>query len=250
MQSSYNVIKGNLVETKKVVAPPSFEKIYSGLVKNSTELDINQIIEQIKADAVRESQAIINEAKKNAQEIIKNAEVSSQEIKLLAKKEGFEEGYKQGLQEGYNQGLNDAQSQASEIIKKANDYYVNVQEDILQYISQKEKEIISLSIDIAKEILKSELSINQDAIIKIAEKLISKAKEKNNIILKASIEDYKILRKRKEELSVFLDNTASLMIVADTDLNNGDLVLESSNGIIDATLETQISTIASKILRE
>ncbi|WDC85852.1 FliH/SctL family protein [Caloramator sp. mosi_1] len=70
------------------------------------------------------------------------------------------------------------------------------------------------------------------------------------MILKTSPNDYKTLKSRQQELEQFIDSNSSLMILADTELENGDIYIETNSGIIDATINTQLKTIANKMLKE
>ncbi|WDU83974.1 FliH/SctL family protein [Caloramator sp. Dgby_cultured_2] len=66
----------------------------------------------------------------------------------------------------------------------------NVQIEIKNYIKEKEDEIIKLSIEIARQIIKSEITVNKEAILNISRSMISKALDKRQIILKLNPRDY------------------------------------------------------------
>lgn len=206
MQLSYNVFKANVIDKKKVVTPPSIEpKIYS-YQKTTNEIDIDKIYEEIKTEAKLEAEKIVEDAKKRAQEILKNAQDASKQFMEESKNKGYEIGYKQGLNDGFKEGINNAQNESKKIIENANLYLLNSQSEVSEFYEKSKNELIILSLEIAKEILKKELSLNHDVIVSLAEQIISKSKEKKNLILKCSIEDYKILKRRQDDLALFLDS--------------------------------------------
>lgn len=250
MQLSYNVIKQTAVNDKVVLSPPSIYKFLDTTIKNKDEINIDEIIEKIKKQAELDSKKIILEANEKAQDIINKAKIQSQQILEDAKNIGYKEGYNSGYNDGYNKSLLDIKEEANKIIEEANQYLSEVNNEVNSYIEKSKNEIINLALEIAKEIIKSELSINSEAIIKCAQKALSKTKQKNSIILKTSINDYKTLKSRQQELELFIDSNSSLMIVADSKLSNGDIYIETTSGIIDATIETQIQAIAKKLLKE
>lgn len=250
MQLSYNVFKANVIDKKKVVTPPSIEPKIFSYQQTSNEVDIEKIFENIKAEAKFEAEKIIDDAKKRAQEILKNAQDASKQFIEEAKNRGYEVGYKQGLADGFNEGINNAQNEAKKIIENANIYLLNSQNEVKEFYDKSKNEIINLSIEIAKDILKKELSINHEMVVNLAEQVISKSKEKKNLILKCSIEDYKILKKRQDDLAVFTDSQNNILIIADADLKNGDIILESTTGLIDATLETRLMQMCNNLLKD
>lgn len=250
MQLSYNVFKANVIDKKKVVTPPSIEPKIFSYQQTSNEVDIEKIFENIKSEAKFEAEKIIDDAKKRAQEILKNAQDASKQFIEEAKNKGYEAGYKQGLVNGFNEGINNAQNEAKKIIENANIYMFNSQNDVKEFFDKSKNEIINLSIEIAKDILKKELSINHEMVVNLAEQVISKSKEKKNLILKCSIEDYKILKKRQDDLAVFTDSQNNILIIADADLKNGDIILESTTGLIDATLETRLMQMCNNLLKD
>lgn len=250
MQLSYNVIKHTAVNNKITVSPPSIDKFIDTNIKNKEEINIEEIVEKIKKQAELDAKKIINEANKNALEIINNAKKNSEKILEEAKSEGYKEGLNKGYNDGYSKAILDSKEEAHKIIEEANQYLDGIYAEVNNYIEKSKEDIINLAIEIAKEVLKSELSISNEAIINCAQKALSKVKQKSNIILKTSINDYKIIKLRQQELEQFIDSSSTLIIVADSKLKNGDIFIETNNGIIDATIETQLKTISNKLLKE
>ncbi|WP_027307536.1 FliH/SctL family protein [Caloramator sp. ALD01] len=250
MQLSYNVIKHTSVSDKITLSPPSIDKFINTNIKNKDEINIEEIVEEIKKQAEFDAKKIINEANKNALEIINNAKQNSKKILEDAKEEGYKEGLTKGYNDGYNKAILEAKGEAYKIIEEANKYLEGIYTEVNGYVKKSKNDIINLAVEIAKEVLKSELSISSEAIINCAQKALSKVKQKSNIILKTSINDYKILKLRQEELEQFIDSSSALIIVADSNLQNGDIYIETNNGIIDATVETQLKTILNKLLKE
>lgn len=250
MQLSYNVFKANVIEKKKVVTPPSIEPKNLSYINISNEVDMEKVYKDIELESKKEAEKILEDTKKRAQEILKNAQDASKQFLEESKNKGYEIGYKQGLNDGYDEGLNQSKNEAKKIIEDANLYLINAQNEVKKFYEDSKDEIINLSLEIAKEIFKKELSLNHEMIVSIAEQVISKSKDKKNIILKCSIDDYKILKNRQEDLALFLDSQNDLLIVADTDLNSGDIILEGSAGLIDATIETRLIQLAKNLLKD
>lgn len=250
MQLSYNVIKQTNINDKILVSPPTLEKMFLNITRNNNEIKIEEVVEQIKQQAKNEAQKIIDEANKKANEIINQAKENAEKIYQDANSKGYNEGYNRGYSDGYQSGIDAATIDSKNIIDEANNYLYTIQKESEEYISNFQNDIIRLALEIAKEIVKCELTINNEAVLTCAQKLLSKSKNKKSIILKTSIGDYKVLKSRQHDLEQCIESNATLTILADSSLDSGDFILETSSGVIDAKLETQIKILAQKLLKE
>lgn len=253
MQSSYRIIKSSKIEDRAIIAPPILEKIYSKFSLSNidepsdNQVNLEDVYKSIEAQARQEAVLIIDEAKSAADEIIKKAEACSNELNKKAMDEGYQEGYGAGYKSGYEYGLTEVEKDTAETKMQAQQLLYNCHTESRNYIKKCEREIIDLSIAIARQILKTELTINPDAIFKIAEGVISAAVDKKQIILKVSPQDFTIVKNRKDELSIYVEDSNNIIIVADPSLPQGSIRAESPSGFIDGTLEAQMNEIIKRL---
>lgn len=258
MQSSYKIIKGTVVGESAIVSPPILDSIYKKVSHNQAEDEGNEvedIKEIIAKEAYAKSELIIKKANEEANSILNNARKEAEEFKKKACEEGHHEGYRGGYKEGYDYGINEAESeaviiknQADNILSEAQEYLTNCHEESRKYIRDCEKEIIKLSIDIARQVINTELTLNPEAIYKIAEKLVSKATDKKQIMIRVNPHDFNIVKNRKEELSIYVEDSNNIVIIADSATAQGNLRAETSSGFLDAGIETQLNMILSRML--
>lgn len=248
MQSSYKIIKSTIVGKDTVISSPVIEKLYKQYIsKDSSQISFEDIQKSIVKEAVEEKIRIINEAQNKAHEIINKAKNTAEDILEKAKDEGFQEGYRNGYSEGYQYGLNEAREQCTSMKEDAEAFIKSCHEESRKYIKKCEKEIIKLAVEIARHILKSELSINPDAVYKIAEGIISKAVDKKQVILKVSPLDFNTVKNRKEELSIYVEDSSSIIVVADPSIEQGSLKAETPSGFIDGSIDTQLDIILKNL---
>ena len=111
-------------------------------------------------------------------------------------------------------------------------------------------EILAISIDIAKKIIKTEVQQNPDLIIaNIQECLKELSKEETKVMLKLNPSD---VANVKQQIPTMLENAGldvKIMIVPDASITQGGGIIQTTNGIIDVTIDTQVDII-TKALRE
>lgn len=142
--------------------------------------------------------------------------------------------------EGYNAGLEKAKTDI-EKIGYAVQGFLNAKQEVFEYIAP---DILEISIDIARKIVKKEIEqdpqIVLDSILAVL-KTISKDETRINIKVNPSQSDF-----AKENLPDIISSIAleaKVNIISDGTIEIGSCILETSNGIVDATIDTQLEII-------
>lgn len=243
MYSSCNVIKRSIVSGMEVIIPPVLN-----LKDNDADGDNDKKLEN------NEEDSIINEIQIKQQEIIKKAEdeaasiissAKSEASKLLksCKDEGYQQGYKEGYQQGYSYGISESEKEGQKTIDEAREYLSNCRAAVKSYIEDKEKSIIDLSIEIARHIINTELTMNPDAICKMAHLAILKVADKQQVTLRVCPQDLPFIRDKKDELAIFTDSSSDIIIVPDAAIKQGCVTAETSSGLADTDIEKQLESL-------
>lgn len=265
MHSSYNIIKSTVIESDTIVSTPVREKIYEKIMAKDEKRDestssntydeLARIYDQIQKEAKNSAEIIIKDAESNARQMLDKALNQGEQLKEKAKDEGYQEGYSNGYKEGYDFGINESKAEAEAIIKEAQEVKNNADEvlknaraEVDNFINNSSKDIIKLSVEIARQILGTELTVNQEAIYKLAEKVISNAVDKKQVILKVNPYDFNLVKARKEELSVYVEDSNNLFIVGDPSVKQGNIIADTSAGIVDGRIDTQLDMVLKGLL--
>ncbi len=164
--------------------------------------------------------------------LISRAREEAQSIRESAAKEGYEDGIKQ------------AKSDVEEV-KNAIADFMNAKQDVLDYLAPN---IMEISIDIAKKIIKREIEQDPSIILdNISSILKQLSKEEAKITLKVNPIQVPLL---KSEISDMMSNAgldSKVMIVPDENIMEGGCMVTTTNGVIDATIETQLSVISEAL---
>ncbi len=104
--------------------------------------------------------------------------------------------------------------------------------------------ILDISVEIAKKILNTELEVNEQALLNIINSaLSSNMKGENRILIKVMPSDVESVRENLPEILSNMQFEAKIIVVPDDSIKLGGAIIETSNGIVDATIETQLEII-------
>ena len=252
MQSSYNILKDTIVAKSKTVAPPPPIVVKKTKIEEPKVEKANENTELLKA--VKEKELILNNAKNKAKEIIANTNNKMEELKKKSEQDGYQEGYQQGYKKGYKEGYDFGEKQVKEETQKlrsdAEQFVLNCHEESRKYINECKDEIIMLAVDIARKIINTEITVNTDAVYRIAENIISKAVDKKQIILKVNPMDFNIIKNRKDELSIYVEDTGNIIVIADSSITHGSVKAETPSGFIDGDIENQLKIAADGLIKK
>lgn len=148
--------------------------------------------------------------------------------------------------EGYAEGIARADSDV-EVLRAEISKFYGLEQAVFDKIAP---EILGISIDIAKKIIKTEVQQNPDLILaNIKDCLKDLSKEEKKLMLKINPSD---VANVKQNIPTILENAGfdvKIMVVPDPSMMQGGGVIQTTNGIIDISIDTQIDVI-TKALRE
>lgn len=164
--------------------------------------------------------------------LISRAREEAASIKEAAAKEGYEEGIKQAQ--------NDI-----ETLRNSLNVFLGAKQEVFEYIAP---DLLEISVDIAQKIIKKELREDPTIILEnITELLKGLSKEEARITLRVNPEQAAFAKQQIPEIIETAGSEAKVNILADENITYGGCMLTTTNGIIDATIETQISIISEAL---
>lgn len=166
--------------------------------------------------------------------LISRAREEANAIKEASAKEGYEEGLR-------------AAKEDIEQIKNSLGAFFNAKQEVYDNIAP---DILEISLDIAKKIIKKESIEHPEIILEnIKEIMKGLSKEEAKITLKVNQSQAQMLKQEVPEVSASLGLEAKIIIVADDNIAEGGCLMTTTNGVIDATIESQLGII-SEVLKE
>lgn len=156
----------------------------------------------------------------------------AQEEAELIKKSAFEEGYRNGLE----QASSDIENLRANTAK-----FLGATKEVFEYVAP---DILEISIDIAKKIIKKEVESDPQVLINIIVdvlKTISKNEPKINIRVRP--QDAQFIKDTLPTVTYQYGIEAKINIIADPSVEEGGCIFQTANGIVDASIDTQIEII-------
>ncbi len=170
----------------------------------------------------------------------------SNERNLISRAQSEAIGIKEAAkQDGYKEGIEKAEQDIAELRTKFSEFY-NYKNEVFEKISHS---ILEIAVEIAKKIIKKEVQTDTSATIEIIKSALEEVnKSENKIVLRVMPKDVEIVKDNIPE--IFKDNEieAKISVVADNNITEGGVIIETSNGLTDASISTQLAII-EKALR-
>lgn len=207
------------------------DEVCTELTSEKAEAEARQVVE----DARREADLMLQEAQMEALRLLEKAESEINEAFNSACDEAREQGYKEGIaqaQDEYESKLNEAEF----IRSHAKTEYNEVLESI-------ESDMVDIILDVARKVIGEEIKTNKENLFYLIRKALEKSSNQDEVTLKVSVKDYKFLEEEKEELYKIIPGTEDMTIKKDASMEEGDLLLETAFGSIDAGVNTQLDKI-------
>jgi len=185
---------------------------------------------------------LLGPVKEKANRIIAQAEAQSREIIEAAKAEidkMKESGYKEGMKIGKKEGEEKVSSEFSDALKTLN----QAVKERKKIIRDAESEILRLSLKVAEQIIRSEVSLHRDVVLNIVSEAIGRVSDREQIIIKANREDVDQLKKYKDRIGKIVDGVKNLSIIEDSAVEPGGCIIETNVGYVDARISTKLKAI-------
>ncbi len=167
--------------------------------------------------------------------VVSRAQEEARSIKEIAK------------QDGYKEGIENAKKEIEELKGKFEEFY-KYKNEVFDKISEC---IFDISVEIAKKIINKETESDKTVIIQMIKAAVEEVnKTENKIVLRVMPKDAEIVKNKLPEIFAGNGFDAKISVIPDKKITEGGVIVETSNGIIDATLETQLAIIEKALCNE
>lgn len=148
--------------------------------------------------------------------------------------------------EGYQAGIEQAKADIA-LLKDTLTTFMNAPQEVYEQIAP---DILEISVDIAKKIIKKEVSEEPQVLMNtIVEVMKGLSKEETKVILRVNPTQVDITKQSVPEMLNLAGLDTKVVVLSDENVSEGGCMVTTGNGVVDATIETQLSVI-SEALRE
>lgn len=160
--------------------------------------------------------------------LVSRAQEESENIK----KSAFEEGYRIGLEKA---------SADMDVFRSQLAQFMSARKDVFEYIAP---DILEISVDIAKTIIKKELDTDPQVIVNtIIDVLKSVSKNEPKITIRVRPQSVQFIKDSIPNITYEYGIDSKINIVSDPSIEEGGCVFQTNNGIVDASIDTQLEII-------
>ncbi len=149
--------------------------------------------------------------------------------------------------EGYQAGLDNAQADIAEI-RESLAQFINAKQEVFDTIAP---EILEISVDIAQKIIKKEIEQSPQVLFNTIVDVLknSLSKEETKVTLRVNPAEVNEVKQAIPELVDLAGIDTKVVVLSDDEVTEGGCQVTTTNGIVDATLESRIGVV-TQALRE
>lgn len=147
---------------------------------------------------------------------------------------------KSAFDEGYRKGLEQAETDMAEFRKNVT-VFMNAAKDVFEYIAP---DILEISVDIAKKVIKKEVETDPQVLMNtIVDVLKTVFKSEPKVNIRVRPQAVQFIKDTLPNITYQYGIDAKINIVADPSIEEGGCVFQTNNGIVDASIDTQVEII-------
>ncbi|WP_158413460.1 flagellar assembly protein FliH [Gracilibacillus boraciitolerans] len=203
---------------------------------------LNQQIEEAEASLQEIVEKTDNKKETAQAEIIRLKEEWEQEkIQLIQKAQ------QDGYQQGFEQGKQDSLEQYQAIIHDAVDVLENAKKEYHKIVAESDETVLQIAMTTSEKVLHQLLDEEPSRFLAVAKSVVEQVKDHPKIKLFVSSKYFSLLLDNKDELNSLIQSDIEFMIYPSTDLIGEQIVIETPFGRIDASVDSQLQEIRSRL---
>ncbi|WP_245917366.1 flagellar assembly protein FliH [Bacillus canaveralius] len=231
---------------KKVISIRTLNRSEQGIIL-APDTAIEAEKRALLANAAEQAQKLLAAARAEArfiQEEMDKQKNDWQEEKQLITEQAVQQGYEQGLRDGREKGF----AEYRESIHFAAELVEASKADYQQRVESSERTILELGIKVAEKILGKTISDHEEEFIGIVKQAVKQARDARDVELHVNPLHYQNLLSHKDELLALFPKETNFYIFPDDDLSEESCLIESANGRMDASVDSQLLEVKQKLV--
>jgi flagellar assembly protein FliH len=223
-----------LLSQSQIVAKAEFQKLIKEerTHAKNTNFKVNPIVEKFRGLKDQEAQEYEASVQKEVARRVS-------EIQDEAFKAGFDEGVNQGREEIFNEMRNVVDQK----LENFSEMITNVLSTQDAIITNQKKEIYHLLKNLSKWIILRELKDDGQYVERLLEKLLLEIQARQNLLIQVNSNDFKGMPEVLAHVQSRLGELKNVRIEIDTAIETRGMIIESDNGIINASMEEQFKSL-------
>lgn len=158
-----------------------------------------------------------------------------------------EEAFQAGFNEGVNQGREEIFNEMRSVVDQKLDNFSQMVTEVLktqdEILSAQKKEIYMLLRNLSKWIILRELKEDGKYVERLLEKLLLEIQARSNLLIQVNASDFSSMPEILNHIQSRLGELKNVRVEVDSAIETKGMIVESDNGIINATMEEQFKSL-------
>lgn len=158
-----------------------------------------------------------------------------------------DEAFKAGFEEGVNQGREEIFNEMRSVVDQKLENFTGMVTDVLKthedILTHQKKEIYHLLRNLSKWIILRELKEDGTYIERLLEKLLLETQARQNLLIQVNTNDFAAMPEVLAHIQSRLGELKNVRVEMDSQIASRGMIVESDNGIINATMEEQFKSL-------
>jgi flagellar assembly protein FliH len=202
-------------------------------------------------DAIKKSKEIIEAANEYKNNVLANVTKEIEEYRKRGYEIGYTDAYEKGKTIGYEEGKiiaqKDVEEKKEDLIAELCKQIYMVEDSKDEVIKRYEKDLVKLATEIAEKIIRVKISQDDEIIKNILTNAIKDYRNVEWLKIYLSKNDYVTVSTDKNIMEKLYQISEHIALEAMTDVEDGELIIESPENLIDLGINTQLSNLKNAI---
>jgi flagellar assembly protein FliH len=157
------------------------------------------------------------------------------------------EGYNRGHEEGYAAGLAAAEAAMAASVEQLARLAAGVREQHATFYRAAERQVVDLALQIAQKVVEHEVENMPDLAVGVIRAALDEMDARTAVRVRVSPDDEELLRRRWAQVVPPGVDAARIELQADERIQSGGAVIETTQGQVDAQLETKLAQLGNAL---
>lgn len=211
------------------------------------EVDMEAIKASLREEVTNE---IALEYQKQGGEILAKAQAQAEELLATAKQDAEtakESILKIASSQGYEEGLKRAKAEEERALQELEAEKVRIQQEYERQVSELEPAFVKILKELVMKVSGVAYENHDEVLLYLIEKGMGYAKQDTYFDVRLSTEDFERFSGRFEEIKERFQEKFALEFKADEALENGNVILENENRVIDCGIDTELKGLLEEL---
>ena len=198
-------------------------------------------VSQIDAQKAREhAQEIVSEAEKRAADIIDKAE----QTETATQKKAFTEGFEAGREAGFKEG----KTEVTRLIERLHTMLERTMDKREEILAETEQQIVDLVLLMTRKVVKVISENQRNVVTSNIIHALRKVKGRADVIVRVNLADVGLTTEHTKDFLAAAENIKGLTVAEDLTVDAGGCIIETDFGSVDARIASQLHELEQRIL--